>query len=185
MTLVNIDTIQSFLTDVVRRYDVTAPVVSRWADTLYTRLNEDIHSVWLVEMLTAQALFENDQWEHPNFAANRVYKLMTALGQDTQGLAGYQERVMEESSQTEQEEQVRCLTCQEKIEDKKQACEVRERDTNALVGYLHHTYECVGAFLRQQADNQKALHLLINTLMQAGVIYDLPFFVNANSNSCQ
>jgi len=87
--MIKVEAIHKFLARVVQQYEKTAPTVSAWADNLYIRLNEDVYSVWLVELLQAQALLENDHWEHPNFAANRVYKLMTALGQDTRGHAGY------------------------------------------------------------------------------------------------
>lgn len=62
---------------------------------------------------------------------------------------------MEISGQTEQEEQAVCLACKAVIEDLKQACEVREWSENIsggrLIGYLHSTYACVGAYLRSQA----------------------------------
>lgn len=87
--MVDLEVLQKFLARIVQQYEKSAPAASRWADTLYVRLSEDVYSVWLVELLQAQALLENDTWEHPHYAANRVYKLMTALGQDTTGHAGY------------------------------------------------------------------------------------------------
>ncbi len=87
--MIDIEAIQAFLTRVVAHYEKTAPTVSRWADDLYTRLNEDSYSVSLVEVMRAQALLEGDVWEHPHYAANRIYKLMTTLGQDTTGHIGY------------------------------------------------------------------------------------------------
>ena len=87
--MIDLEAIQAFLVHVVAHYEKTAPTVSRWADDLYTRLSDDPYSVRLVEVMQAQALLESDVWEHPNLAANRVYKLMTALGQDTTGHAGY------------------------------------------------------------------------------------------------
>ncbi len=87
--MIDLEAIQAFLVRVVEHYEKMAPTVSRWADSLYIRLSDDIYSVWLVELLQAQALLENDHCEHPNLAANCVYKLMTALGQDTRGHAGY------------------------------------------------------------------------------------------------
>lgn len=37
--------IQAFLAQVVTQYEQTAPMVSRWANTLYIRLDEDLSSV--------------------------------------------------------------------------------------------------------------------------------------------
>ena len=87
--MIDIEAIQAFLVRVVAQYEKTAPTVSRWADDLHTRLSDDPYSVRLVEVMQAQALLENDVWERADFAANRVYKLMSALGQDTTGHAGY------------------------------------------------------------------------------------------------
>jgi len=87
--MIDLEAIQAFLARVVAHYEKTAPTVSRWADDLYTRLNEDSYSVRLVEVMQAQALLEEGRWERADFAANRVYKLMNALGQDTTGHAGY------------------------------------------------------------------------------------------------
>ena len=42
-----------------------------------------------LSLMTAQALFEEGQWEHPNYAPNRIYKLIIALGQDTSGLLDF------------------------------------------------------------------------------------------------
>ncbi len=65
---------------------------------------------------------------------------------------------MEAVKQTEQELQVTCITCLEIIPDRRHACEVWEKDTNTLVGYLHHTYSCVLIFLQshpvQERDNE-------------------------------
>lgn len=87
--LIDVKAIQQFLAEVVRHYETSAPTVSRWADDLYIRLNEDIYSVTFGEVLRAQTLRENGIWEHPNFAANRVFHLMTVLKQDTTGYAGF------------------------------------------------------------------------------------------------
>ena len=87
--MIDLEAIQAFLARVVAHYEKTAPTVSAYADDLYTRLRDDLYSVKLIEVMRVQALLESDVWEHPNLAANRVYKLMSALGQDTTGHAGY------------------------------------------------------------------------------------------------
>jgi hypothetical protein len=87
--LLDIAAIRAFLAQVVTQYEQTAPTVSRWADELYIRLGEDLSCVRVVELVTAAALFEEGQWEHPNFAASRIYHLMESLGQDVTGHAGF------------------------------------------------------------------------------------------------
>ena len=87
--MIDLEAIQAFLARVVGYYEKAAPTVSAFADDLYTRLSDDPYSVRLVEVMQAQMLLEGDVWEYPHYAANRIYKLMTALGQDTTGHAGY------------------------------------------------------------------------------------------------
>lgn len=87
--MIDIEAIQAFLARVVSYYEKTAPTVSAYADDLYIRLSDDLYSVKLIEVMRVQALLEGDIWEHPNLAANRIYSLMNALGQDTTGHAGY------------------------------------------------------------------------------------------------
>ena len=87
--LMDIKAIRKYLSHIVVQYEITAPTVSRWADDLYIRLNEDLYNVRVIEIVQAQLLLEEGAWEHPNFAANKIYKLMHELGQDTTGHAGY------------------------------------------------------------------------------------------------
>ncbi len=77
--------------DVVYHYEKTAPTVSRWADELYMRLNEDPAHVRVAELMLLEDLWPETGKEpvHPNIAANRVYKMMHRLGQDTTGHAGF------------------------------------------------------------------------------------------------
>lgn len=72
-------------------YETSAPVVSTWADDFYSRLTagnggkeSDVR-----EILCLLQLHDDGQWEQPNYAANRVYKLLTRLGRDTTGMAGF------------------------------------------------------------------------------------------------
>ena len=57
---------------------------SRWH-----RFGEKPDDVRLSEVLAVSGFFQDHQWEQANVAANRVYKLMTRLGQDTTGHAGF------------------------------------------------------------------------------------------------
>ncbi len=87
--LIDLDAISQHLTAVVMQYELSAPTVSQWADTLYMTMQEDVGKVTLREVLTASALLEEGKWEHPNMAASRIYHLMESLGQDTTGHAGF------------------------------------------------------------------------------------------------
>jgi len=84
-----LDAIRSELEAVAGHYDKAAPTVCDWANGLYARLNDEPDSVRLVELLAVERFREAGQWENPNVAANRIYKLMHRLGQDTTGHAGY------------------------------------------------------------------------------------------------
>ena len=87
--LVDLDAIALHLTGVVMQYATSAPTVSAWADALFRTLGEDPGKVTVRELMTAQSLYEEGQWEHPHLATNRIYKLMDALNKDTTGLLGF------------------------------------------------------------------------------------------------
>ena len=87
--LVDLDAIAAYLTRVVMQYATSAPTVSAWADTLYRTLGDDPGKVTVRELMAAQSLYEEGQWEDPHLAANRIYKLMDALNTDTTGLLGF------------------------------------------------------------------------------------------------
>lgn len=70
-----------------RHYEKTAPTVEAWADDLYRRMTCNPDSVRLSEVMLAVDLSACDL--QPNYAANKVYKLMSRLGQDTTGHAGF------------------------------------------------------------------------------------------------
>lgn len=70
-------------------YEKTAPTVEAFLDGMFIRANEDLASVTLAEVSFLKTLRENGQWLHPNTAANNCYKLMTRLGMDTTGQAGF------------------------------------------------------------------------------------------------
>jgi hypothetical protein len=87
--IIDLETIANYLTEVVVRYETSAPIVSQWADRLYVTLGEDTGKVTVRELQIAQFLFSDGMWEQPNMATNRVYKLMSETGQDTTGQAGF------------------------------------------------------------------------------------------------
>lgn len=87
--LIDLDLINQHLTSVVRQYKTSAPTVSQWANHLYMTLQEDTGKVTVRELLAAGALREEGQWEQPNMAANRIYKLQEGMGQDTTGQASF------------------------------------------------------------------------------------------------
>ena len=73
-----------------RHYEKSAPPVSDYLNDLYIRIGESPETVTLVELTAVSALVGDDGlWEHPNYAANRFYKLAAATGKDTTGLAGF------------------------------------------------------------------------------------------------
>lgn len=87
--LIDLGAIATYLIHVVQQYETSAPTVSAWADALYITLSEDPGKATVRELLTAQDLCEAGIWEHPKLAANRIYKLMHAMGKDTTGQLGF------------------------------------------------------------------------------------------------
>src|SRR5436305_1657660 len=73
----------------VGRYGRSGPTVLAYLDGLYARRREDPDHVALSELVALARLKEEGQWEHPNYAADRVYHLMDRLGMDTSGHAGF------------------------------------------------------------------------------------------------
>ena len=78
-----------FLTDAVVHYEKSAPLVSGYLDELYIRIGEKPDDVRLSELAAVSALLDGGQWEQPNYAANRIYKLACRLGRDVTGWAGF------------------------------------------------------------------------------------------------
>ncbi len=78
------------LAKVCEHYERSAPTVAAWANDLYIRMGERPDDVRLSELTTVTALYSTAEgWMPANFAANTVYKLMSRLGQDTTGHAGF------------------------------------------------------------------------------------------------
>ena len=87
-----------FLEDGVRHYEKCAPTVSRYLDDLFIRIGDTFavknpeqgpSPVTLAELLGVASLKDDSGWIGPNYAANTVYKLMSRLGMDTTGHAGF------------------------------------------------------------------------------------------------
>ncbi len=71
---------------VCKQYETSAPTVAEWADGLYRRGKGD---VTIRELFFLESLFDGSQWTQANYAANQLYKLLSALGKDTTGHAGF------------------------------------------------------------------------------------------------
>jgi len=84
-----LESIRLLITEACRHYQKSAPTVVDYLDDLYIRIDERPTSVRLTELLSVEKLKEEGIWEHPNYAANRVYHLMSDLGMDTTGAAGF------------------------------------------------------------------------------------------------
>jgi hypothetical protein len=76
---------------VAAHYELSAPMVSHWADTLFMTMQEDLENVTLREVITASALLKEGQWEQPNMAASRICRLMESKKLDMMGHAGFPE----------------------------------------------------------------------------------------------
>lgn len=70
-------------------YEKRAPTVEAFLDSMFIRAHDDLATVTLAEISFLKSLREDGQWMQPNVAANNCYKLMTRLGMDTTGQAGF------------------------------------------------------------------------------------------------
>lgn len=71
-------------------YAKSAPTVREWMNDLYVRLHEDPDAVILSELILLWRLYRGgNDWSPPNYAANLVFHLLTRLGRDTTGQAGF------------------------------------------------------------------------------------------------
>lgn len=73
---------RAFLEGAVSQYEKTAPALADWLDEVYVALNEAPASVSVYELLQLQQLQMSGEWEHPNYAQNRWYKVRSLLGRD-------------------------------------------------------------------------------------------------------
>lgn len=77
------------LTDAADHYEKSAPTVCEYVNDLYSRINERAEEVRLSELFFVGRLLEEGQWMQPNYAANQVYHLMSRLGMNVTGHAGF------------------------------------------------------------------------------------------------
>ena len=74
---------EKFVMDAVPHYRETAPAVSNFVDAIYILLQEYPEQVSVYTLMQIQRLYSEGEWEAPDYAANRIYKLSVALGMDT------------------------------------------------------------------------------------------------------
>jgi hypothetical protein len=85
-----LDQVFAFLTAGCEHYERTAPTVRDHLDGMYLRMVDRKPVTW-IEIAGVLQLrdLETFEWEHPNYAANRIYKLRHELGMDVTGHAGF------------------------------------------------------------------------------------------------
>ena len=71
---------RSFIEEAAAYYCVSAPALCDWLDELYVALNEAPMTVTVFELLQLAQLRMDGQWEHPNYAQNRWYKVRDLKG---------------------------------------------------------------------------------------------------------
>ncbi len=87
--LLDLQPIFARLTEACDHYQTSAPTVCEWANDLYIRIGEQPERVTLRELLFVERLVEDECWMQPNYAANALYHVQCALGQDVTGHAGF------------------------------------------------------------------------------------------------
>ena len=73
---------RSFIEDAATHYSKSAPALVDWLDEIYISLAEAPATVTAFELLQLAQLKMDGEWEHPNYAQNRFYKVRSALGKD-------------------------------------------------------------------------------------------------------
>ncbi len=71
-----------FIEDATAHYAQSAPALADWLDETYIALQEHPENVSVRELMQLQALKMEGEWEHPNYAQNRWYKLRAEQGKD-------------------------------------------------------------------------------------------------------
>lgn len=81
---------QKFIEDASLHYVKSAPALVDWLEDTYIALSESPASVSVYELLQLQQLRDvtSGEWEHPNYAQNRWYKLRVSQGKDA-GVISY------------------------------------------------------------------------------------------------
>jgi hypothetical protein len=73
---------RKFIEDACENYAKSAPALTDWLDETYIALADNPETVSVYELLQLQQLQMDGEWEHPNFAQNRWYKLRASQGKD-------------------------------------------------------------------------------------------------------
>ena len=74
--------VRAFLEEACAHYEHSAPALRNWLDELYMALANAPLSVSVLELLQLNQLRMDGEWEHPNYAQNRWYKVRAMKGQD-------------------------------------------------------------------------------------------------------
>jgi hypothetical protein len=78
--------VEYFFGRIVVHYEKSSPQVSKWANDLYVKHTEGRYNeITLSDIAVASCLCENGHWLPPNYAQNRIYKLLDRQGKDTTG----------------------------------------------------------------------------------------------------
>ena len=87
--MIDINAIANMLTEICDHYEFTAPTVRDWADGLYRRIDSNPETVLLPELLAVTRFKECGEWEQPNYAANRIYKMCERIGREVSYQIGF------------------------------------------------------------------------------------------------
>lgn len=71
-----------FIEAACNHYSKSAPALCDWLDELYIALSEAPLTVTVFELQQLNQLKMDGEWEHPNYAQNRWYKVRELKGQD-------------------------------------------------------------------------------------------------------
>ena len=74
--------VREFIEAAAAQYAKSSPALADWLDEVYVALAEAPHTVTVFELLQLQQLHMDGEWEHPNYAQNRWYKVRAALGKE-------------------------------------------------------------------------------------------------------
>lgn len=71
-----------FIEEAATHYAKSAPALVDWLDELYMALESNPRDVTVFELLQLQQLRMDGEWEHPNYAQNRWYKVREVFGRE-------------------------------------------------------------------------------------------------------
>lgn len=80
--------LRKFVQAACLHYEHSAPALSDYLDDLYIRLDETPGAVSVSEVMQVTRLYE-ETWEHPNYAQNRIYKMLDSVGDTSKMLVSY------------------------------------------------------------------------------------------------